>query len=239
MANKLGKKRAAAFKRVERTTRYKMADAIKLLKGCKTSKFDESVDVAINLGVDPRHADQMVRGAVVMPNGTGKTVRIAVFAKGPKAEEAKAAGADIVGADDLHDQIAGGMMDFDKVIATPDMMGVVGKLGRVLGPRGLMPNPKVGTVTMDVTKAVKESKSGKVEYKVEKAGIVHAGIGKTSMETEALAQNLRALVDSVMRQKPSAAKGVYVKGITLSSTMGPGIKIDVAEATAAPAAGNG
>jgi len=232
MASKLGKKREAAFKRVDRKTLYKVQEAFKLVKGCKTSKFDESVDVSINLGVDPRHADQMVRGAVLMPNGTGKTIRIAVFAKGAKAEEAKAAGADIVGADDLHDQIAGGFMDFDKVIATPDMMGVVGKLGRVLGPRGLMPNPKVGTVTMDVTRAIKESKAGKVEYKVEKAGIVHGGIGKVSMESEKLAENFQALFDNIMRQKPSAAKGIYVKAITVSSTMGPGVKIDVSDASA-------
>ena len=232
MASKLGKKREAAFKRVDRKTLYKVQEAFKLVKGCKTSKFDESVDVSINLGVDPRHADPMVRGAVLMPNGTGKTIRIAVFAKGAKADEAKAAGADIVGADDLHDQIAGGFMDFDKVIATPDMMGVVGKLGRVLGPRGLMPNPKVGTVTMDVTRAIKESKAGKVEYKVEKAGIVPGGIGKVSMESEKLAENFQALFDNIMRQKPSAAKGIYVKAITVSSTMGPGVKVDVADATA-------
>ncbi len=232
MASKLGKKRTAAFKRVDATTRYKVSDAFRLVKGCKTSKFDESVDVSINLGVDPRHADQMVRGAVVMPNGTGKTIRIAVFAKGNKAEEAKAAGADIVGADDLHDRIAGGFMDFDKVIATPDMMGVVGKLGRVLGPRGLMPNPKVGTVTMDVTKAVKESKAGKVEYKVEKAGIIHAGIGKVSMESDKLVENFKALFDNIMRQKPSTSKGIYVKNIVVSSTMGPGVKVDLADAAA-------
>ncbi len=231
-----GKKREAAFKRVDRATRYKVAEAFKLVKGCKTSKFDESVDVAINLSVDPRHADQMVRGAVVMPNGTGKTVRVAVFAKGPKAKEAEDAGADIVGADDLHDRIAGGFMDFDKIIATPDMMGVVGKLGRVLGPRGLMPNPKVGTVTMDVTKAVKESKAGKVEYKVEKAGIVHCGIGKTSMESDKLVENFKALFENVLRQKPSSTKGAYVKGVTVSSTMGPGVKVDISDATSMSAA---
>ena len=227
-----GKKRIAAFKRVDRETRYKVGEAFKLVKGCKTSKFDESVDVAINLSVDPRHADQMVRGAVVMPNGTGKTIRVAVFAKGPKAKEATDAGADIVGADDLHDKIAGGFMDFDKVIATPDMMGVVGKLGRVLGPRGLMPNPKVGTVTMDVTKAVKESKAGKVEYKVEKAGIVHCGIGKTSMESDKLVENFKALFENILRQKPASSKGIYVKAVTVSSTMGPGVKIDIGDATA-------
>jgi large subunit ribosomal protein L1 len=228
----LGKKRSAAFKRVDRNLRYKVGDAMKLVKGCKTSKFDEAVDVAINLSVDPRHADQMVRGAVVMPHGTGKTLKVAVFAKGPKAAEAQNAGADIVGADDLHDKIAGGFMDFDKVIATPDMMGVVGKLGRVLGPRGLMPNPKVGTVTMDVAKAVKEAKAGKVEYKVEKAGIVHASIGKVSMESEKLVDNFKALFENILRQKPASAKGQYVKTLTVSSTMGPGVKIDIADATA-------
>ena len=233
---KLGKKRSASFKRVDRNNRYKVGEGFKLLKGCKTSKFDESVDVAINLNVDPRHADQMVRGAVVMPHGTGKTVRVAVFAKGPKAKEAQDAGADIVGADDLHDRIAGGFMDFDQVIATPDMMGVVGKLGRVLGPRGLMPNPKVGTVTMDVTKAVRESKAGKVEFKVEKAGIVHCGIGKTSMDSEKLADNFKALFENILRQKPSSSKGIYVKAITISSTMGPGVKIDIADATSLTAA---
>jgi large subunit ribosomal protein L1 len=231
MASKLGKKRTAAFKRVDRTVRYKVSEAMKLVKGCKTSKFDESVDVSINLGVDPRHADQMVRGAVVMPNGTGKTIRVAVFAKGPKADDAKNAGADIVGADDLHDRIAGGWMEFDQVIATPDMMGVVGKLGRVLGPRGLMPNPKVGTVTMDVAKAVRESKAGKVEYKVEKAGIVHAGIGKVSMDSEKLVENFKALFENILRQKPSSAKGIYVQNIVFSSTMGPGVKVDIADAT--------
>jgi large subunit ribosomal protein L1 len=231
MASKLGKKRTAAFKRVDRMKRYSVAEAMKLVKGCKTSKFDESVDVSINLSVDPRHADQMVRGAVVMPNGTGKTIRVAVFAKGPKAAEAQAAGADIVGADDLHDKITGGFMDFDQVIATPDMMGVVGKLGRVLGPRGLMPNPKLGTVTMDVTKAVREAKAGKVEYKVEKAGIVHCGIGKSSMESEKLTENFKALFEHILRQKPSTTKGNYVKAITVSSTMGPGVKVDISEAT--------
>jgi large subunit ribosomal protein L1 len=228
----LGKKRTESFSRVDRTKRYKVEDAVKLVKGCKTTKFDETVDVAINLNVDPRHADQMVRGAVVLPAGTGKTVRVAVFAKGAKAEEAKAAGADVVGGDDLHDRIVKeNFMDFDKVIATPDMMGVVGKLGRVLGPRGLMPNPKVGTVTMDVTKAVNEAKGGKIEFRVEKAGIVHAPIGKISFEAEKLVLNLRALVDAVQRAKPAAAKGTYMKAITISSTMGPGVKVDAGDAT--------
>ena len=221
-----GKKRIAAFKRVDSLTRYKVAEAFKLVKGCKTSKFDESVDVAINLSVDPRHADQMVRGAVVMPNGTGKTIRVAVFAKGPKAKEATDAGADIVGADDLHDKIAGGFMDFDKVIATPDMMGVVGKLGRVLGPRGLMPNPKVGTVTTDVAKAVRELKAGRVEFRVEKAGIVQARIGKVSFGGEKLNENAKVMIETLLRLKPASAKGTYMKSVTLSTTMGPGIKVD-------------
>lgn len=227
---KLGKKREEAFSRVDRNRRYSVADALKTVKGCKTSKFDESVDVSVNLGVDPRHADQMVRGAVVLPNGTGKTARVAVFAKGPKAEEAKEAGADIVGADDLHDKIAKeGFLDFEKVIATPDMMGVVGRLGRVLGPRGLMPNPKVGSVTMDVAKAVSEAKGGKIEFRVEKAGIVHAPIGRISFESKALEENFRTLMDAVMRAKPPAAKGTYLKAVTISSTMGPGVKVDTQE----------
>jgi large subunit ribosomal protein L1 len=232
MAQKLGKKRTAAFARVDRNVRYKVSDAMKLLKGCKTSKFDESVDVAINLSVDPRHADQMVRGAVVMPHGTGKTVRVAVFAKGNKAAEALAAGADVVGGDDLHDRIVGGFLDFDKVVATPDMMGVVGKLGRVLGPRGLMPNPKVGTVTMDVSKAVREAKAGKVEFKVEKAGIVHAPLGRSSFESDKLSENFKALLETIIRAKPASSKGNYIKSITVSSTMGPGVKLDIADAVA-------
>jgi len=232
----LGKKRTASFARVDRTKRYKVDEAVKLVKGCKTTKFDETVDIAINLSVDPRHADQMVRGAVVLPAGTGKTVRVAVFAKGGKAEEAKAAGADVVGGDDLHDRIVKeNFLDFDKVIATPDMMGVVGKLGRVLGPRGLMPNPKVGTVTMDVTKAVNEAKGGKIEFRVEKAGIVHAPIGKVSFEADKLVQNLRAVVDAVARAKPSSAKGTYMKAITISSTMGPGVKVDPSDAVSVAA----
>ncbi len=230
--SKLGKKRKEAFARVDRLKHYPVSDALKLVKGCKTSKFDESVDAAVRLGVDPRHADQMVRGAVVLPHGTGKTVRVAVFAKGPKAEEAKAAGADIVGADDLHDRIANeGFMDFDKVVATPDMMGVVGRLGRVLGPRGLMPNPKVGTVTMDIGKAVADAKGGKIEFRVEKAGIIHAPLGKVSFESDKLEENFRALMDALQRAKPSAAKGQYVRTVTLSSTMGPGVKVDISDAT--------
>jgi large subunit ribosomal protein L1 len=231
MAKHLGKKRKAAFARVDRLARYKLDDALGLVKGCKTTKFDESVDVSINLGVDPRHADQMVRGAVVLPGGTGKSVRVAVFAKGPKATEAEEAGADIVGADDLHDKIVKeNFLDFDKVIATPDMMAVVGRLGRVLGPRGLMPNPKVGTVTMDVKKAVEEAKGGKIEFRVEKNGIVHAPIGRVSFDTEKLGANFRALMEAIMRAKPAAAKGAYVKGVTVSSTMGPGVKLDLSDA---------
>lgn len=231
--SKLGKKREAAHKRVDRETRYSVQDAFGLVKGCKTSRFDESVDVAINLGVDPRHADQMVRGAVVLPHGTGKTLRVAVFAKGPKAAEALEAGADIVGSDDLHDKIVKeGFLEFDKVIATPDMMAIVGRLGRVLGPRGMMPNPKVGTVTMDVTKAVTEAKGGKIEYRVEKGGIVQAPLGRVSFETDKLVGNFAVLMDAIQRAKPAAAKGAYIKTITVSSTMGPGVKIDVTDATA-------
>jgi len=226
MASKLGKKRTAAFKRVDRTVRYKVSEAMKLVKGCKTSKFDESVDVCFNLGVDPRHADQMVRGAVVMPNGTGKTIRVAVFAKGAKAEDAKNAGADIVGADDLHDRIAGGWMEFDQVIATPDMMGVVGKLGRVLGPRGLMPNPKVGTVTPDVAGAVKNAKAGQVQFRADKAGVIQCTIGRASFSPEQLRDNLAALVEALNRVKPSNIKGIYLRKLSVSSTMGMGVKVD-------------
>ena len=198
---------------------------MKLVKARATTKFDETIEIAINLGVDPRHADQMVRGVVALPNGTGRNQRVAVFAKGAKAEEAKAAGADIVGAEDLAEQVAKGDIDFDRCIATPDMMGVVGRLGKVLGPRGLMPNPKVGTVTMDVTAAVKAAKGGAVEFRVEKAGIVQAGVGKASFGEEALVQNVRTFVDSVVKAKPQGAKGTYLKKISLSSTMGPGVKI--------------
>ena len=229
---KLGKKQKEAFARVERTKRYSIADAIKLVRECKTSKFDESVDVAINLGVDPKHADQMVRGAVVLPNGTGKSVRVAVFAKGPKAKEAEDAGADVVGADELAESVQKGEINFERVIATPDMMAVVGRLGRVLGPRGLMPNPKVGTVTMDVAKAVGEAKGGKVQFKVEKSGIVHAPVGRASFDAEKLEVNLNALLTAITRAKPAGAKGQYLKGITISSTMGPGVKIDPLEAQA-------
>ena len=204
---------------------YEVEEAVKLVKERATAKFDETIEIAINLGVDPRHADQMVRGVVTLPNGTGRNQRVAVFAKGPKADEAKAAGADIVGADDLAEKVAKGEIDFDRCIATPDMMGVVGRLGKVLGPRGLMPNPKVGTVTMDVAGAVKAAKGGAVEFRVEKAGIVQAGVGKASFGEAALVQNVKAFVDSVAKAKPQGAKGTYLKKISLSSTMGPGVKI--------------
>ena len=228
---KLSKNRAAVEKELDTAKKYTVEEACVLVKKAKKAKFDETVDVAIRLGVNPKHADQMVRGALVLPHGTGQTVRVLVFAKGDKEREAREAGADFSGSDDLVAKVNEGFMDFDRVIATPDMMGAVGKLGRVLGPRGLMPNPKVGTVTMDVAKAVRESKAGKVEYKVEKAGIIHAGIGKVSMESDKLAENFKALFANILRQKPSTAKGIYVKNIVISSTMGPGVKVDIAEAT--------
>ncbi|MGA9520726.1 MAG: 50S ribosomal protein L1 [Myxococcaceae bacterium] len=232
MANNTGKKFRAAAEKVDRNKKYTIDEAFKLLKettAVRATKYDQTVEVAVNLGVDPKHADQMVRGAVVLPNGLGKTVRVAVFAKGEKASEAEAAGADVVGAEDLQKRIEEGFMDFDTVVATPDMMGVVGRLGKVLGPRGLMPNPKTGTVTPDVTKAVRDAKGGKVEFRVEKAGIVHAPVGKASFSPEKLQENFNALVDLVMRLKPSTAKGVYLKGIAISTTMGPGIKVDTSE----------
>jgi large subunit ribosomal protein L1 len=229
---KIAKKFAAASALVDRNKRYPIAEGFQLLKktvDARATKFDQTVDVAINLGVDPKHADQMVRGAVVLPHGTGATVRVAVFAKGEKATEAEGAGADVVGADDLAKRIEGGFLDFDTVIATPDMMGVVGRLGKVLGPRGLMPNPKVGTVTMDVRKAVADAKGGKVEFRAEKAGIVHVKMGKSSFPAEKLEANFNTLVDLVMKLKPATAKGVYLKGIAVSTTMGPGIKLDTTE----------
>jgi len=204
---------------------YPLDEAVKMVKSRAKAKFDETIEVAINLGVDPRHADQMVRGVVPLPNGTGRSARVAVFAKGAKAEEAKKAGADIVGAEDLAEQVQKGEINFDRCIATPDMMGVVGRLGKVLGPRGLMPNPKVGTVTMDVTQAVRDAKGGAVEFRVEKAGIVHAGVGKASFEEKAIVDNVRALIDSVAKARPAGVKGTYLKKISLSSTMGPGVKI--------------
>jgi large subunit ribosomal protein L1 len=224
-----GKKYKAALAKVDRLKRYKIDEAMSLVKQTATKKFDESVDAAINLGVDPKHADQVVRGAVVLPHGMGKTVKLAVFAKGDKAREATEAGADIVGAEDLAEKIQGGFMDFDKVIATPDMMGVVGRLGKVLGPRGLMPNPKIGTVTMDLVRAIKEQKAGKVEFRVEKAGIVHVPFGKASFEPEKLKANFSAIMELIYKAKPQTAKGVYVKNVTVSTTMGPGIKVDLGE----------
>jgi large subunit ribosomal protein L1 len=222
-------KRQKALAETDRNRFYPVEEAIGIVKKNATAKFDETVEVALNLGVDPRHADQMVRGVVNLPKGTGKSVRVAVFAKGDKAEEAKKAGADVVGAEDLMETIQGGQIDFDRVIATPDMMGVVGRLGKVLGPKGLMPNPKLGTVTMDVTKAVTDAKGGQVEFRVEKAGIVHAGIGKASFAEEDLRENFAAFVDAIVKAKPSGAKGKFVQKVSVSSTMGPGVKIDLAE----------
>lgn len=229
--SKTAKKHAAASEKIDRTKVYPVAAAIDVVKQAAYAKFDETVDVAVRLGVDPRHADQMVRGAVVLPNGLGKDVRVLVFAKGEKEKEALDAGADYVGAEDLVAKIQEGWFEFDTAIATPDMMGVVGKIGKLLGPRGLMPNPKVGTVTFEVNRAVKESKAGKVEFRVEKAGIVHAPVGKVSFDSDSLKGNLLALVEALVKAKPSAAKGVYIKKISLSSTMGPGINLDVADVT--------
>ena len=223
---KPGRKRKDAISKVDRTKLYTVSEASELLKSASFAKFDETVDLAVRLGVNPRHADQMVRGAIVLPHGIGKSKRVLVFAKGDKAAEAEAAGADVVGSEDLVKKVQDGFMDFDTVVATPDMMGQVGRLGRVLGPRGLMPNPKVGTVTMDVSKAVKEAKAGKIEFRVEKAGIVHAPVGKKSFEAPKLADNIRSLVGALIKAKPSTAKGTYLKSITLSTTMGAGIKVD-------------
>jgi len=220
------KRMKQASSSVDRDRTYALQEAVELLKGAPNAKFDESVDLAVNLGVDPKHADQMVRGGIVLPHGTGKTVRILVFAKGDKEKEAQAAGADHVGADDLAKKIQEGWLDFDRVIATPDMMGVVGRLGKVLGPRGLMPNPKLGTVTMDVGRAIAEQKSGKVEYRVEKAGIVHVSVGKKSFSVEQLVANATALIDALVRAKPASAKGHYLKKISISTTMGPGVRVD-------------
>jgi large subunit ribosomal protein L1 len=216
-----------ALAKIDRNRNYPIEEAVAMVKEAAHAKFDETVEVSVRLGVDPRKADQMVRGAVVLPNGLGKTVRVLVFAKGEKAQEAKEAGADHVGGDDLVEKIQGGWYDFDTAIATPDMMGVVGKIGRLLGPRGLMPNPKVGTVTFEVAKAVDEAKSGKVAYRVEKAGIVHAAVGKVSFEPGKLQENMVALVDALIKAKPSTAKGIYLRKVSVSSTMGPGINIDV------------
>jgi len=227
----MGKKIEAANEKIEKGKEYLLDEAIGKVKELSHTKFDETVDLAFNLGVDPRKSDQMVRGTVVLPHGTGKTLRVLVFAKGEKEKEARDAGADFVGAEDMVEKITKGWLDFDKVVATPDIMGVVGKLGKVLGPRGLMPNPKLGTVTFDVAKAVKDIKAGKVEYKTEKAGVVHVPIGKVSFDADKLRENAKAIVDSVNKAKPSTSKGKYVKGLYISSTMGPSIRVDVSSVT--------
>jgi len=228
---KLGKRTAAARATFEGKMNLSVEEAVKLIKSAASAKFDETLEIAMNLGVDPRHADQMVRGVVQLPNGTGKTVRVAVFARGAKADEAKAAGADIVGAEDLMETIQSGKIEFDRCIATPDMMPLVGRLGKILGPRNLMPNPKVGTVTMDVKAAVEAAKGGEVQFKVEKAGVIHGGIGKVSFSDEKLAENVRAFVEAVSKAKPAGAKGTYLKKVSLSSTMGPGVSLDLASAS--------
>jgi large subunit ribosomal protein L1 len=232
MAKKLAKRMAAIAPAFEGKENLSIEDAVALVKANATAKFDETIEIAVNLGVDPRHADQMVRGTVVLPNGTGKSMRVAVFARGPKADEAKEAGADIVGAEDLMESIQGGTIDFDRCVATPDMMPIVGRLGKVLGPRGLMPNPKLGTVTMDVKAAIEAAKGGEVQFRVEKAGVVHAGVGKASFDEAKLVENVKALVSAVSKAKPSGAKGTYMKKISLSSTMGKGVSVDVAAAVA-------
>src|ERR1700731_619594 len=225
---KLGKRTRTAREGIDRTKLYPLDEAVKMVKERAKAKFDETVEVAMNLGVDPRHADQMVRGVVNLPNGSGRTMRVAVFARGAKADEAKAAGADVVGAEDLVQKVQGGEINFDRCIATPDLMPLVGRLGKVLGPRGMMPNPKVGTVTMDVTSAVKGAKGGSVEFRVEKAGIVQAGVGKASFSEEKLVQNVKALADAVTKAKPAGAKGSFINRVAISSTMGPGVKVEPA-----------
>ena len=230
---KIAKRIAKANEAFVGKANISVEDAVKLIKGAASAKFDETVEIAMNLGVDPRHADQMVRGVVALPNGTGKTVRVAVFARGAKADEAKAAGADSVGAEDLMETIQQGKIEFDRCIATPDLMPLVGRLGKILGPRNLMPNPKVGTVTMDVKTAVEGAKGGEVQFKVEKAGVIHAGVGKVSFDDAKLAQNIRAFVDAVSKARPTGAKGTYVKKVSLSSTMGPGVSVDISSATQA------
>ncbi|MEQ1615636.1 MAG: 50S ribosomal protein L1 [Hyphomicrobiaceae bacterium] len=225
---KLGKRIKAAREGIDRIKAYGIEEAVKLVKSRAKTKFDETVDIAMNLGVDPKHADQMVRGVCNLPNGSGRTVRVAVFAKGAKADEARAAGADIVGAEDLVEIVSKGTINFDRCVATPDMMGLVGRLGKVLGPRGLMPNPRVGTVTMDVTAAVMGAKGGSVEFRVEKSGIVHAGVGKASFTEKALVENIRAFVDAVNKSKPAGAKGTYIRKVSIKTTMGPGLKVDQA-----------
>lgn len=234
---KQSKNREKVEKLVDRARKYTVEEACALVKQARFAKFDETVDIAVRLGVNPRHADQMVRGALVLPHGTGQTVRVLVFTRGDKEREAREAGADFAGSDDMVAKVSEGFLDFDRVIATPDMMGAVGKLGRVLGPRGLMPNPKVGTVTFDVGNAVREAKGGKIEYRVEKAGIIHARIGKVSFADGALADNAKALIAALVRAKPSTAKGTYVRSITISSTMGPGVKVDPAQFVGGPEEG--
>jgi large subunit ribosomal protein L1 len=226
MANR-GKRYKAAAKPINRESAYPLAEAVKLLKQGAKAKFDETVEIALNLGIDPRHADQQVRGVVELPNGTGKSLRVGVFARGDKAEAAKAAGADVVGAEDLFEKVQAGEINFDRCIATPDMMGLVGRLGKVLGPRGMMPNPKLGTVTADVAAAVKAAKAGQVEFRAEKAGLIHAGIGKASFSEEAIAQNVKAFVGAISRAKPAGAKGTFLKKVSISSTMGPGLKLEI------------
>jgi large subunit ribosomal protein L1 len=228
------KRLKAAYASFDKSKAYPLPEAIRLIKQNAKAKFDETVEMSMNLGIDPRHADQMVRGLISLPNGTGKTVRVGVFARGPKAEEALAAGADVVGAEDLAEKVQAGEINFDRCIATPDLMGVVGRLGKILGPRGLMPNPRLGTVTMDVRGAVTAAKGGQVEFRAEKAGIIHAGIGKASFDETKLLENARALADAIQKAKPTGAKGTYVKGAALSSSMGPGIKVDVASLAASP-----
>ncbi|MDR3437516.1 50S ribosomal protein L1 [Telmatospirillum sp.] len=223
-----GKRLKTAYAGIDRTKFYPLAEAVKIIKTGAVAKFDETIEIALNLGIDPRHADQMVRGVVDLPNGTGKTIRVAVFAKGAKADEAKAAGADLVGAEDLAEEVQAGKMDFDRCIASPDMMGLVGRLGKVLGPRGLMPNPKLGTVTPNVAEAVKAAKGGQVQFRAEKAGLVHAGVGKASFSEEALAANIKAFVDAINKARPAGAKGTYLEKVSISSTMGAGVKLDIA-----------
>ena len=234
MAN-IGKRTLKAREGVDPAKAYPVDEAVKMVKERAKAKFDETIEIAMNLGVDPKHADQMVRGVVNLPNGTGRTMRVGVFARGAKADEAKAAGADVVGAEDLVEKVNGGQIDFDRCIATPDMMGLVGRLGKVLGPRGMMPNPRVGTVTMDIANAVKGAKGGSVEFRVEKAGIIQAGVGKASFSAEKLAENIRAFVDAVNKAKPAGAKGHYINRVAISSTMGPGVKVDPSTLGAATA----